>query len=169
MNKLLSLKTVDNRLTLIQVWMSHLTLSITVLSLALQVLARQLDWDVDWTEELARFSFLVMVFASATYASSQLSHLKVTVFSDLISRWKPGAWVLVRIQFILVVTFDGLFFWYALSNVIEGLRYPTISPALLFNENLLFIAPVSFFFIAIIQRFLRVFIAPNETLQGLSI
>lgn len=146
-----------NVLGLIQVWMSHLTISLTVGSLTLQVISRELGWQVDWTEELARFSFLVMVFASASYASGKLSHLKVSVVSDLAARWKYSRWVVEKFQFLCILLFDALFCWYAGANVVEGLRYPTISPSLGFNENYLFLAPALFFAIAILQRLLLMF------------
>lgn len=153
-----------NVLELTQVWMSHLTISLTVGSLTLQVISRELGWQVDWTEELARFSFLVMVFASASYASGKLSHLKVSVVSDLAARWKVSRWIVEKFQFLCILLFDGLFCWYAGVNVVEGLRYPTISPSLGFNENFLFLAPALFFAIAILQRLLLMFgHAPVET------
>jgi len=140
-----------------QVWTSHLTISLTVGSLVLQVLSRQMGWQVDWTEELARFSFLVMVFAGASFASGHLSHLRVTVLSDFASRWKSTRWVVEKLQLVAILAFDAMFCWYASANVVEGLRYPTVSPSLGFNENLLFIAPAAFFAIAILQRVLRWF------------
>jgi TRAP-type C4-dicarboxylate transport system permease small subunit len=141
----------------VQVWASHLTIALTVGALTLQVISRELGWQVDWTEELARFSFLVMVFTSASYASGKLSHLRVSVFSDFAARWNVTKWVLEKIQFLCIVLFDVLFCWFASANVIEGLRYPTISPSLGFNESYLFLAPALFFAIATIQRFARLF------------
>ena len=141
----------------VQVWASHLTIALTVGALTLQVVSREMGWQVDWTEELARFSFLVMVFTSASYASGKLSHLRVSVFSDLAARWRYTRWLVEKIQFLCIVLFDALFFWYASLNVAEGLRYPTISPSLGFNESFLFLAPAVFFGIAIIQRFMLLF------------
>lgn len=143
-----------------QVWMSHLTISLTVGALTLQVFSREFGWQVDWTEELARFSFLVFVFASASFASSRMSHLRVSVFSDFASRWTYSKWVVEKLQFLCILLFDCLFCWYASANVIEGLRYPAISPSLGFNENFLFLAPAVFFAIAIVQRLLLVFEGP---------
>jgi TRAP-type C4-dicarboxylate transport system permease small subunit len=144
-------------LALAQVWMSHLTISLTVGALTLQVISRQLGWQVDWTEELARFSFLVMVFAGASFASGRMSHLRVSVISDLAARWKWSRWLVEKLQLLAILAFDSLFCWYASANVIEGLRYPAVSPSLGINENMLFLAPAGFFAIAIVQRVLRWF------------
>ena len=139
----------------VQAWTSHFLICLTVGSLLLQVFSREVGWQVDWTEELARFSFLVMVFTSASFASSRMTHLRVSVFSDLAARWAVSKWIVEKLQLLCILAFDGLFCWYASANIVEGLRYPTISPSLGFNESLLFIAPAAFFAIAIVQRVLR--------------
>lgn len=152
-------------LDLVQVWMSHLTISVTVGSLVLQVVSRQLGWQVDWTEELARFSFLVMVFAGASYASGKMSHLRVSVFSDFASRWRWSGMITRGLQWTAVMAFDSLFCGLAIMNVVEGLRYPNISPSLGFNESLLFLAPAAFFAIAVVQRLLRLFVPNPQSLR----
>ncbi|MBK5102766.1 MAG: TRAP transporter small permease [Burkholderiales bacterium] len=126
-------------------------------ALFLQVVSRYFGWQVDWTEELARFSFIVMVFASASYASSRGSHLSVTIFSDMAKRWTYSKWLVEKLQLLAVFVFDCLFCWYAAANVIEGFRWPNLSPSLGFNENLLFLAPAVGFAAAIIQRVLALF------------
>ena len=141
----------------VQAWTSHVLICLTVGSLLLQVFSREVGWQVDWTEELARFSFLVMVFTSASFASSRMTHLNVSVFSDFAARWTVSKWIVEKLQLACILVFDGLFCWYASSNIVEGLRYPTISPSLGFNESLLFIAPALFFAIALVQRVLRLF------------
>lgn len=139
----------------VQAWTSHFLICLTVGSLLLQVFSREVGWQVDWTEELARFSFLVMVFTTASFASGRMTHLRVSVFSDFASRWAVSKWIVEKLQLACILAFDGLFCGYATANVIEGFRYPTISPSLGFNESLLFIAPAAFFAIAIVQRLLR--------------
>lgn len=47
--------------------------------------------------------------------------------------------------------------------VYRGLRYKNASPALNFNENLLFIAPLIGFGVAILYRMLGVFFTPPTT------
>lgn len=61
-------------------------LAFMVGALFLQVVSRELRWAVDWTEELGRFSFISMVFFAAAYGTLTRSHLRVSVFSDLIGR-----------------------------------------------------------------------------------
>jgi TRAP-type C4-dicarboxylate transport system permease small subunit len=145
-----------------QVWASHLTLLVMVGALFLQIVARELRLQVDWTEELSRFAFIAMVFVSASYASQMGTHLRVSAFADFLGRWRPAGWLIVRLQFMAILTFDCLFFWYCVENLFEGLRFKNQSPAIGFNENLLFIAPLIGFGAAILHRLLSVAFAPPE-------
>jgi TRAP-type C4-dicarboxylate transport system permease small subunit len=143
-----------------QLWLSHITLLTMVGALALQIVAREFRLQVDWTEELSRFAFVAMVFVSASYASQTGSHLRVSAFADLMARWRPFKWLIPKLKFLAVLTFDCLFFWYCIDNLIDGLRYKNASPALNFNENLLFIAPLIGFGAAIAYRLLSMFFTP---------
>jgi hypothetical protein len=59
-----------------------------------------------------------------------------------------------------VLVFDGLFFWYCIGNLIDGMHYVNASPALNFNENLLFISPLIGFGTSIIYRLMGLFFEP---------
>ena len=137
-----------------QTWASHITLVVMVGALFLQIVARQLNLQIDWTEELSRFAFIAMVFVSASYASQTGSHLRVDAIADMLGRWRPAGWIIKRLQFIAILTFDCLFFWYCIENLLEGIQYANKSPALGFNENLLFLAPIIGFGAAILSSLL---------------
>lgn len=143
-----------------QLFASHITLLTMVGALALQIIAREFRLQVDWTEELSRFAFVAMVFVSASYATQTGAHLRVSAFADLMARWKPLGWLIPKLEFLAVLVFDCLFFWYCIDNLIDGLRYVNASPALNFNENLLFIAPLVGFGAAIIYRLMGIFFVP---------
>jgi TRAP-type C4-dicarboxylate transport system permease small subunit len=143
-----------------QLWASHITLLMMVGALSLQIIAREFHLQVDWTEELSRFAFVAMVFVTASYATQNGSHLRVSAFADLMARWRPLEWLIPKLEFLAVLAFDCLFFWYCIGNLIDGLRYRNASPALNFNENLLFIAPLVGFGVAIIYRLLSMFFTP---------
>lgn len=143
-----------------QVWAAHITLTLMVGALFLQIIARQFNWQIDWTEELSRFAFIAMVFLSASYASQMDSHLRVDAIADLFGRWRPARWVIDRLQFIAILVFDCLFFWYCITNLMEGFQYPNLSPAIGFNENLLFLAPIIGFGTAILNRLLSIVYEP---------
>ena len=143
-----------------QLWASHVTLVLMVGALFLQIVSLQFGLQIDWTEELSRFAFITMVFVSASYASHAGSHLRVDAFADLIGKWPPAGWLIVRVQFLAILLFDALFFWYCVVNLLEGLQYPNLSPAIGFNENLLFLAPCIGFGAAVLSRLMSVIWMP---------
>jgi len=150
-------------LKLTQLWAAHITLVIMVGSLFFQVVARHMHWQLDWTEELSRFAFIAMIFVAASYATQSGSHLRVEFFSDLIANInRVSRWIIEQLQWLAVLSFDVLFTWYSIENLIEGSRYPNYSPALNFNENLLFLAPTIGFSVAVIFRVLSKFVEPPE-------
>lgn len=107
-------------------------------SLFLQVVAREFHWSVDWTEESARFTFIAMVFMATVYATMTGSHLRVSVFSDLLAG-KLGTRAVTAFHALVVTGFSAVMVWYSGYNFIDGFRYPNISPAIGFNQNILFI------------------------------
>jgi TRAP-type C4-dicarboxylate transport system permease small subunit len=114
-------------------------LTFMVASLFLQVIAREFNWAVDWTEETGRFSFITMVFIAAAYGTLTRSHLSVTVFSDWISR-KIGTRPIAYFHTIVILGFAAVMIVFSALNFTDGLRYPNTSPALGFNQNILFAA-----------------------------
>lgn len=119
--------------------LSALGLTAMVASLFLQVIARELDYRVDWTEEAGRFAFISTVFIAAAYSTLTNSHLRVTVVSDLVGR-KIGVRPVQCLHTIVLLGFAGVMVFFSSINFMDGLRYPNISPALRFNQNILFVA-----------------------------
>lgn len=128
-------------------------LACMVAALFLQVLAREFHWAVDWTEELGRFCFIAMVFFAAAYGTLTRSHLRVSVFSDLMAK-VVGVRAIEFIHTIVLIGFAAVMAAYSCLNFVDGLRYPNISPAIGFNQNYLFIAMVAGFSIILILHLL---------------
>ncbi|MDA0355245.1 MAG: TRAP transporter small permease [Proteobacteria bacterium] len=128
-------------------------LALMVGALFLQVLSRELHWSVDWTEELGRFSFITMVFFAAAYGTLTRSHLRVSVFSDLLGS-RFGVAKVDFLHTIVLLGFSATMTFFAWYNFVDGLRYPNTSPALRFNQNHLFVA-MSFGFAIIFVLHLR--------------
>lgn len=114
-------------------------LAFMVASLFFQVIAREFRWAVDWTEETGRFSFITMVFIAAAYGTLTRSHLSVSVFSEWLSK-KIGSKPINYLHTIVVMGFAAVMVVFSALNFVDGLRYPNISPALRFNQNILFSA-----------------------------
>jgi TRAP-type C4-dicarboxylate transport system permease small subunit len=124
-------------------------LAIMVGALFLQVLAREFRWAVDWTEELGRFAFIAMVFIAAAYGTLTRSHLRVSVFSDLLAK-VVGARAIHFLHTIVLIGFAGVMVVFSWLNFTDGMRYPNISPAIGFNQNHLFLAMCAGFAIILV-------------------
>jgi TRAP-type C4-dicarboxylate transport system permease small subunit len=118
---------------------STVALAMMVTALFLQVLARETNMAVDWTEELARFSFITMVFIAAAYGTLNRAHLSVSVFSDLIGIW-IGERIVHLFHTAVLLVFSAVMVVFSWLNFVDGLQYPNISPAIGFNQNYLFLA-----------------------------
>lgn len=110
------------------------------------MLAREFRWAVDWTEEMGRFSFITMVFIAAAYGTLTRSHLRVSVFSDLMAKY-TGARVIDLIHSVILFLFAVVMTVFSWFNFTDGLRYPNISPAIGLNQGYLFIAMCAGFLI----------------------
>lgn len=119
--------------------LSAIGLTTMVIALFLQVVAREFNWRVDWTEEIGRFAFISMVFMAAAYSTLTRSHLRVSVFSDLVAR-KIGFRPVQAVHTVVLLGFAAIMVYFSAVNFVEGLQYPNISPALRFNQNILFVA-----------------------------
>lgn len=108
-------------------------------SLFLQVIAREFRWAVDWTEETGRFSFITMVFVAAAYGTLTRSHLSVSVFADTLAE-KFGPRPIWFLHTIIILGFAAVMVAFSALNFVDGLQYPNTSPALGFNQNILFVA-----------------------------
>lgn len=120
-------------------YLASALLAVMVISLFLQVVARELHWSVDWTEEIGRFSFITMVFFAATYGTLTRSHLSVSVFSDWLAT-KVGTRPIALMHTVVILGFAGVMLVFSALNFVDGMRYPNTSPALGFNQNNLFVA-----------------------------
>lgn len=123
----------------ILVAVASLLLMAMVASLFLQVIAREFRLPVDWTEETGRFTFIAMVFFAACYNTMKRSHLRVTIFADILSGF-IGQRSVDFVHTVILLGFGAIMAYYSGYNFIDGLQYPNISPALRFNQNLLFSA-----------------------------
>lgn len=134
-----------------------------VLVLFVQILAREFGISIGWTEELARFSFIAMVFVATSYATLNNSHLRVSVFADwLKSKLGPAPVEVFHASILLL--FSMLMTFYAGLNYVEGFQYKNISPATGINQNFLFI----FFVVGFALNSLFHFIEFAQALTGKS-
>ncbi len=136
-----------------QLTLCHLLLSGMVLALLLQIIGRSFNAGMEWTEEMSRFAFISFVFISGSYSSLMKADLKIGVFSDWLGRCigrKPVEGLITA----LLLLFDLLMVVYCVRNVIDGIKYPSVSPVLGFNTNYLFGVLVLAFILSALGRLL---------------
>ncbi|WP_280542355.1 TRAP transporter small permease subunit [Chromohalobacter sp. 11-W] len=134
-----------------QLTLCHLLLAGMVLALLLQIIGRSFNAGMEWTEELSRFAFISFVFISASYSTLMKSELKIGVLYDCLSRL-IGARPMERLITALLLVFDVLMIVYCFQNVLDGIKYPSVSPVLGFNTNYLFVVLVIAFVLSALSR-----------------
>jgi len=140
-----------NLLRKTQLTLCHLLLSGMVLALLLQIVGRSFNAGMEWTEELSRFAFISFVFISASYSSLMKADLKIGVFSAWLSR-RIGRRPVEAVITGLLVVFDVLMIVYCYRNVLDGIKYPSVSPVLGFNTNYLFVVLIVAFVLSALSR-----------------
>ncbi|KAA0019638.1 TRAP transporter small permease [Salinicola corii] len=113
------------------------------------VVSRELGWSVAWTTELGQMLFLASVFTGAAYATLKKAHLQIGVLSGLV-KGRFSQPLLEGGQQLVVILFSAAVAWFATANLMDGFRYPDISPTLGINRSYLYaIMAASFTVIAI--------------------
>lgn len=122
--------------------------------LTISILARYVGgMSVPWSEEVARFSFVAVIFASISYAARQHRHIRVTMFVEKMFSRKAQAVVfsfgdLIWLAYNIVVL-------YASYIILEDMfRYPYSSAVL--NLPMYFVyAIIPIFFLSISIRIIQ--------------
>ena len=75
--------------------------------LFLQVVMRKVfNNSLSWSEELARYIFIWMVFIGISYGAKQMKHLKIDVFLNVFPKKIRG--FIVILADVIVLTFGGV-------------------------------------------------------------
>lgn len=99
-------------------WLSFFLFALLVVLIFLQVAFRFiLNFSLDWTEEMSRYTFITLVYASATVAVKRNKHLRteglvqalpknvkkwVNIFSDVI--WLAFTILMIRLSYTATMT-----------------------------------------------------------------
>lgn len=143
--------------------------SVLVILCFLQIVFRfALNFSLSWTEELARYVFVLLVYMSACAAILQNAHVRVEIIDSLIpARFKKPLDTAVDLLFMAFMALVG---YYGVQLSIEAFRVEQTTPALQAPMGLVYaIIPITFFLtcIRLIQRIvLRYKTAPPETDTG---
>lgn len=119
--------------------------------LFLQVVMRKVfNNSLSWSEELARYIFIWMVFIGISYGAKQMKHLKIDVFLNVFPK-KLRA-VIVILADLIVLVFGGVVVFAAYTTVSKYLQVGTASPAVHVPYWFIHSAPVVGYTLTIIRQ-----------------
>lgn len=119
--------------------------------LFLQVVMRKVfNNSLSWSEELARYIFIWMVFIGISYGAKQRKHLKIDVFLNIFPK-KFRAFIIVFAD-VIVLVFGGIVVFAAYITVSKYLQVGTASPAVHIPYWFIHSAPIVGYSLTIIRQ-----------------
>lgn len=131
------LKQLDNNF---EEWISFVLFSLMVIVIFLQVIFRFfLNYSLDWTEELSRYTFITLVYFSAAVAVKRNRHLRteslvqalpkkvkkwINIFSDVI--WLAFTVLMIKLSFNATMTILETGQQSPVLNVVMGYVYAVV-------------------------------------------
>ncbi|MDC3412191.1 TRAP transporter small permease [Aquibacillus sp. 3ASR75-11] len=112
------------------------TIMVTVIFL--QVVMRTLDNSLSWSEELARYSFIWLVYIGISYGVKKQRHIKVDVALLLLK--EKGRILLTIVANLLFIGFSIFVIYYGYSIATQLLSFGQKSPALQIPMGLVYMA-----------------------------
>lgn len=143
------MKKFDDVLKFIEKWIGIILMFAMLLSITLQIVFRWTKTQVAWTEELARYLFVVVTYYGALYATRNHSHLKVELLETLTG--KKGKFV-----FRLITNISSIIFYIFLTKIMaDYLKYLTrikqTSAVLKLDIRIIYLAPLIFAIVGIYE------------------
>lgn len=90
----------------LEIWLASILLLILLALLTFQVISRYVfSIPVPWTEEIARYTFVWVIFLGAAYVASDTKHLSVTLISDRLG--EQAHRVLIRVVALITLATTG--------------------------------------------------------------
>ena len=119
-----------------------------VVVIFMQIILRQIDMSLPWTEEIARFAFIWFILFGACYATRLCALNRVTVQFSRAPKWVGDLFLFIG---------DVIWFGFSLVMALEGyvavldlVEFPYATPALDWDLGLVYLVfPLSFLLMAI--------------------
>lgn len=122
-------------------------LSVTSILVFLQVIMRFVFQNsLTWSEELARYLFIWMIYIGVSYGIKKRSHLTVDVLDALLE--PRGRYISNIIVDVVLILFMGLMTYYGFNIVLRAAR---LSAALSIPMRYVYLAPVTGFSLSLIR------------------
>ncbi|MGF1733759.1 TRAP transporter small permease [Photobacterium satsumensis] len=118
-------------------------LAVMVIAIFTQVVTRTLDISLSWTEELARYCFIWLVYIGVSFAASRKSHIKIDAIAMLLDD-KEKKYLSLLADFVFF-TFACFILFHSTQMVLELYHLGQTSPALGLPMWIVYLAgPVGF-------------------------
>lgn len=101
--------------------------AIMVIAIFLQVVMRQLDNSLPWTEELARYCFIWLVYFGISYGVKKQRHIKVDILLLILP--EKGKLLLNMLSNLLFLIFASFVIYYGYDISMKLLAWGQTSPA----------------------------------------
>ena len=119
-----------------------------VLVIFLQIVLRQLNMSLSWTEEIARFAFIWFILFGACYATRLCALNRVTVQFLKAPQWVTNTFLFV--SDMIWIVFSLVMAYYGYLAVLDLREFPYYTPALDWDLGYVYLVfPLSFTLMAI--------------------
>jgi|SRR5690625_4235590 len=149
-------------------WIAVILFSIMVILVFVQIIFRfVLNFSLDWTEEMARFTFISLVYISASIAVKNNKHLRTQAIFEFLP--KKISKYLLLLSNVIWLTFTLFMVKFGYDTVVQILSSAQRSPVLHLKMGYVYmIIPVGFALISIriIQYIIKDFGDKNEEVES---
>lgn len=113
--------------------------SIMVISIFTQIIMRQVfNSSLAWSEELARYSFIWLVFISVSYAAKHQRHLNIDALVNIFNERKKSIFFIIGNSIFLLFCF--IFIIHGTGNVVSLMGSQQLSPSLHLPMSIIYLS-----------------------------
>ena len=136
------MKTFDKVLENIERWIGIIFVFAMALAILLQVVFRLAEFQVSWTEELARYMFISITYYGSVYAFRKHKHLKVEVLESFVG--EKGKFILRLITNISSIIFCVIITYIMFKYFAYLSTFKQMSPVMHIDIRIVYFAPLLF-------------------------
>jgi len=151
------------RIVKIETWLSLLLLVAMFVLIVIQVISRYLfEHPFSWTEELARYAMIWMIFVASVHLTSTGEHIVITLIDNIVPaaavKWVIALSYLIVASACLVLMVPG---WTFVSRM-----FMATSPAMSIPMGWVYLASLSGMFLIMIQSLVNIILIARGRIDG---
>lgn len=162
--EVVNVKIVDKILDFIEIYVNGILLLAMCVIIFLQILFRHLDMPLVWTEEIARFLFVWIIYLSTSLAIKRKRHLSIDILPLFLS--KRGKLILTLISDLVGLVFFIIIGIYGAEVIQTFIERPQYSQATHTNMIFPYMAPYFGAAIASIRFIQDMFLTAKQLKNG---